>query len=380
MKKAPRNNKSIHASNSEINVLQGFSNIARDDVKNLTVSIADIDYAIKFHIKETIKPIVADNGNFVQVPIIFANGEKWALIQRHGYMRDNQNKILAPLIALRRTNISKRQDLPDLKILETVGARILVKRDFNPATVLEKYSKTGKKPSSTYYSIDIPTYVDVSYELFIQAQDQLQLNSIIEQLMWFDKKAFGNTFKFHCFFDAYTNEVSNTIGEDRTVTSNIGLLVKGYILNPKSPSAPTIYKVNPISKLVIGMETDFSESEQLNANLGTVVSTNNVNSANSSSPSLSAAILYSNVNKQLQGTVISNSTCTFPAGWLVAPTPLPSTSIDNFVFYCNGVFIEKTAIVSFTSTATMSTLQVDTNQLGFNLANDDEIIAIGKFK
>jgi hypothetical protein len=90
-------------------------------------------------------------------------------------------------------------------------------------------------------------------------------------------------------------------------------------------------------------------------------------------------ITYLNTNKQLAGTFINNTTVTFPSGWLTAPVTIPSTSVDNFTFFCNGQFIEKTNIVSFTQAGGISTLVVNPTTLQYSFEASDEIIAIGKF-
>ena len=91
------------------------------------------------------------------------------------------------------------------------------------------------------------------------------------------------------------------------------------------------------------------------------------------------SLVYINTNKQLTGTVTSAVTVTFNSTWLIAPAGLPATSIDNFTFFCNGQFIEKSAIVSFVEASGNSTLTINSAQLGYSFEATDEIIAIGKF-
>ena len=90
-------------------------------------------------------------------------------------------------------------------------------------------------------------------------------------------------------------------------------------------------------------------------------------------------LTYLNTNKQLTGTFIDNVTMTFSSGWLTAPANLPATSVDNFTFFCNGQFIEKTAIVSFTDNNGVSTLIINPTILQYTFEETDEITAIGKF-
>ena len=84
-------------------------------------------------------------------------------------------------------------------------------------------------------------------------------------------------------------------------------------------------------------------------------------------------------NTQAQGTYVSQTTCTFPKGWAVAPSPIPANSASNFNFFINGMYVEPVAIVSFTDNTTYSTLVLDTQILGYSIEASDTIIAIGKF-
>ena len=92
------------------------------------------------------------------------------------------------------------------------------------------------------------------------------------------------------------------------------------------------------------------------------------------------AITYINTNTQKAGTFVNPVTISFASGWLVAPTGLPTTSVDNFTFFCNGQFIEKTAIVSFTQLNGVSTLVIDPALLEYSFEGTDEIIGIGKWQ
>ena len=94
---------------------------------------------------------------------------------------------------------------------------------------------------------------------------------------------------------------------------------------------------------------------------------------------LPESLVYINTNINLTGTVTAVDTVAFNAGWLVAPTGLPATSVDNFTFFCNGQFVEKTAIVSFTQANGTSTLVVNPTTLQYSFEASDEIVAIGKF-
>ncbi len=65
-----------------------------DTIKTPTCTIYDVDYAVMSYIREVIHPQVEQDGQLVDVPIVYANGEKWAQVQKRGYMRDVKGKML----------------------------------------------------------------------------------------------------------------------------------------------------------------------------------------------------------------------------------------------------------------------------------------------
>jgi hypothetical protein len=90
-------------------------------------------------------------------------------------------------------------------------------------------------------------------------------------------------------------------------------------------------------------------------------------------------LLYLNTNIQKEGTYVDSTTATFPSGWLEAPNGLPFTSIDNFTIFINGALVEGAAVSSFTQSGGVTTLVINSTELGYSLDSTDEIIAIGKF-
>ena len=72
-----------------------------DNQKDNTVSILDIDTAIMKQL-EKFQMTVTDEGNQIKVPFYFASPEKWKAIKKDGYIRDNNGKIIFPLLVYNR--------------------------------------------------------------------------------------------------------------------------------------------------------------------------------------------------------------------------------------------------------------------------------------
>ena len=78
-----------------------------DNVKNLSVGLMDIDATIMFYFNNVIKPEVVENDEIIKVPIMYANPERWSMVQKRGFLFDNKKQLIIPLIAFKRTSMKK---------------------------------------------------------------------------------------------------------------------------------------------------------------------------------------------------------------------------------------------------------------------------------
>ena len=85
---------------------------AKDDVKNISVGIMDMDSAIMYYFNEVIKPDVTVNEEKVKVPCIYASPERWTTISKQGYLRDKKRQIIVPLIVFKRTGMTRDDNMP----------------------------------------------------------------------------------------------------------------------------------------------------------------------------------------------------------------------------------------------------------------------------
>jgi hypothetical protein len=125
-------------SNSKYNYGQtplptGYENTAgTPDLHIPSCGVEDVDIAI-FNLFD--KEIVAecggtDGAELKKVPVIFAAGEKWALLKRGSALRDRNNTLLIPLITIMRTEISQNMsdDVVGRGINQQVGEFVIRRR------------------------------------------------------------------------------------------------------------------------------------------------------------------------------------------------------------------------------------------------------------
>ena len=71
-------------------------------------------------------------------------------------------------------------------------------------------------------------------------------------------------------------------------------------------------------------------------------------------------------------------TASFTAVSASAPSVLSATSKNDFIFFINGQYMEHDAL-TIQQSSTIFKLMIDNESIGYDLEDDDEILAIGKF-
>jgi len=229
-----------------------------DKIKTAKCTIYDVDFAMISYIRDIIKPQIIENEKIIDVPIMYANGEKWAQIQAKGYMYDEKGKILTPLITIRRNSITERDTLKTLGVNQNPAGNDYVHR--NKHTITNQYDRfsvlQGTRPSKEYYVSPVPEFVDVSYELLVWCEYTEQLNSIIEQIMPLNGFAWGTTWKFPVMIQDYSFETINAIGEDRIVRATLPMNTKGTLLMPFELRTSNFQKRFSVKKINFKSETE----------------------------------------------------------------------------------------------------------------------------
>jgi len=207
-----------------------------DIIKIPKVTLYDIDYAVYFHLAENLKPTITQNDVQVPVPVMFANGEKWAQIRKYGFLRDSNKKVFAPVMVLRRTNVTNDERLP------IVNLNVFGPQTFSPKNKIIPYKTTNmvydriagqhvSKDSYEFYLTDVPDYVRVNYELIIWTDLQEQMNVLVQGIIPLSDHVWGDYWKFRTNVQDISHDNVNIPGEDRLVKSTITLQVDGYLRN-----------------------------------------------------------------------------------------------------------------------------------------------------
>jgi len=364
----------------------------KDTARNVSVGIKDIDEAIQFYFDNTLKLSVIQNNTRLKVPVIYGSPERWKSVQADGFYRDSQGKIQCPLIIYRRDSIESNRDLGNKLDGNKVNNLILVKKQFSRRNVYDNFNVlTNRAPEIEYIAAFPPDYVTITYSCIVFTNFVEQMDKLIEAINFASNSYWGDPskFQFRTRIDSFSNQIILEQGSDRTIKSTFDMVLNGYIIpDSVNRELASINRAFNNTQILFGLEVADS-SEQFTANIRKpkTKKISSVQAADSTNVNIQITegltedvIQYLNKNIQVVGTVINNNTVTFNKGWIIAPSGVPATSADNFMFFANGVLIEKIAITSFVNNGTTSTLVVNTSELSYTLEVTDEIIGIGKFE
>ena len=233
-----------------------------DSVKSISVGFMDIDKTIFYYFDNVIKPIIKENGEIVKVPIIYSNPEKWAAIQKQGFIRDHKNKIMAPVIAFRRTSFSKDETIPvdklnpmDPKLHMTFEKRYSKENRYDKLTALK-----GITPKRELYSVAVPDYVNISYDFIVWTNFTDQMNEIIEKINWNEGSYWGEPgkFRFRATIDSF-DDASEYEDTTRRIKTSFSLALRGYLLPDEyPPTAVNTQKFITPKQIVINDNTDMN--------------------------------------------------------------------------------------------------------------------------
>ena len=201
---------------------------------------------------------VQDNGEYIPVPTLYANSEKWASIQRHGYLKDKKGKTLVPLITFRRSGVQMKQELRRNKVATSDQLSFIMQQKYNKLSPYDRFSSLyGTKLPKEYFITPIPDYVDVTYDFVLWCEYQSQLNNLLESFVYYSGQSFGekNFFRFASAIENLNMEDTNTTGQDRIVRANFQLVIHACLLPKEIAGEITTKRVVAPNRVTFNTET-----------------------------------------------------------------------------------------------------------------------------
>ena len=230
-----------------------------DKTKDYSIGIQDLDEAIFYYMNEIIQPSVIQNGQRVNVPIIYANPERWKSTQKDGFYRDKSGRIMNPIIAIKRDNIAKdraaynKLDANQPNIYKFLNTNYTGTNPYSRFDVLN-----NRKPDKRFEVVVVPDFVTLTYSCVIQTYYMEQLNKIVESMEYASDSYWGNPerYKFRAFIDSFATTTELTDNQERLVRSSFEVRLRGYIIpSTIQKSISSMGRINEKSKVTVTSET-----------------------------------------------------------------------------------------------------------------------------
>ena len=370
----------------------------RDDdvIRTPRRTVYDIDYAIKWYIDNEMQPQITDKDETIDVPVIFANGEKWDNVRRLGYLRDEKGKLQSPMIMIKRNSVQERDNKKGLDVNRNHdGNQMIYRKQYNQRNRYEdqlfpipKYEPVN---SNEIFVVDIPKYVTVEYELLIWCDFTSQMNDLVDQILPYNRYGWGNdSNKYHVSMGSISFETVNTVGEDRLVRATIPLTVLGTLLSGQEARVETIRKMFSIKKVSfdtvvdVGITNIFATTQvpvrilQYQSSLSAGQSIT-VTGGGSTSTINAAAMAYLTTLTDRQATRVNANTVSTVALAAINPVTNLVATVNEFDIYINGQYIDKAAYTWTPSDITTQTIVFDINVLGYDIDALDVVIINGRW-
>lgn len=363
-----------------------------DNIKTPSVTLENIDENVIEFINKTIQPYIIENGLIVPVTAMYASPEKWASIQRYGYLRDDKQKLMTPIIVVKRESMSARQDLPKNKVLKGEGNTITVKKKFTAKNQYDQFSILhDQEPISEYYDMEVPDYMDIQYTLIVWCDLVSQVNNVTEAFTHWLGQAWGSTYKFMTKADGFSFETSNEPGQDRVTKATINFTLKGYLIPKEIGKQENMTKSYSPKKIVYDITIgEFSELATNSSGRSTSTPQGGItiNGGGTSIPVGNANPEQDDINTYIatkieKTTNPTNTTTTIftNVNELAAPASFDTTNVQKWFIFVNGQYVDwNRHVSSFTESGNNMILVLDISELGYSLETSMEVTVIGKFE
>jgi hypothetical protein len=237
-----------------------------DTTKPFSIGIQDIDEAVFYYFQNVIKPYVIQNGQRLEVPVIYGSPEKWASFQKYGYFRDASGRIMMPIIMFKKENIEKVRTISNKLDANNPHNISIQKKKYSPKNAYSNFDVLNNViPEQTSYAVVVPDYVNVTYTCAINTYYMDQLNKIIEAIEYASDSYWGDPsrFQFRAMIDSFTLKTELADKAERTVSSTFNIKLHGHIV-PDIPQKDltALKKLPGINKVVVNEKVPGSNTIQ----------------------------------------------------------------------------------------------------------------------
>jgi hypothetical protein len=237
------------------------------EIEFASSTLETIDFSVYDFLNETLNLSLQTNEGFKKVPIIWASAERSFQIKANRDLRDSEEALILPLIAVERMSVIKdptKRAIPYANLVpinDPKGGTVTIARRINQKKTSEfednlsrrRYSNTkgrtggqdtfpGVVNTRTVYetiSIPMPIWVSVTYQISLRTEYQLQMNDLITPfirkggLNRMPARLSRDGHKYEAFIEgnfANNSNVGSMEFDQRNYETKISMEVLGYLV------------------------------------------------------------------------------------------------------------------------------------------------------
>lgn len=230
-----------------------------DDQPDRSIELKDVDKAMLHQFKERFDMSVVQNGERKDIPVIFDHPERWSWA-RNQDLKSAGDRILYPLMVINRTSTEtdETRDNPNKNVfnMSPKGGSFVAKQRWSQENRYDNFmALQDRKPAFDYYIVQIPNYINVSYDCTLRTEYRLHANTIQERVSYQGRSYWGDPERwlFYVTVGSFDQTVEGGQDEAQYVELNFSVDVKAYILPDESLKEETFEKMNTVT------EVDFEE-------------------------------------------------------------------------------------------------------------------------
>jgi len=393
----PYDQRGITPASSKLNRENQIS-LKDDTVKLPVIGFKDIDEAIVYYFKNVIRPSVIQNGEKIDVPVLYGSPERWSSVQKDGFYRDKDGKLQVPLIMFKKSNIEKNRNLGNKLDGNEVNNFVIYQKKYSKRNIYDRFSLLeNRNPSEELYGVVIPDYVTVTYQCVVFTDYVEQCDKLIEALNFASDSYWGDKdrYRFRAMIDSFTPTIEMVQGQDRGVKATFSIKLNGYIITDTyNRDKANLKKFYSKSQLLFSAETVTDVN-------GTQVQSTSFENKGAvrfydgqlNAPQIitqivagmtAAEIVYVSLRNATIANSKSGSTATFTNRTIATPpSGFVAITTKDFEVYINGRRVPDSQITSVTQVGADIDVLLDVagffEQAGAVLQTVDEVLLIGKF-
>ena len=186
-----------------------------------------------YYFNNVIQPSVIQNGNKIPVPVSYAAQERWVSVQKDGYFRDKNGKVMYPIIIVQRTGFEKNRTLANKLDGNNVNNFAISKGRYNSQNQYTPFDVLNNTiPSDKFYLTPVPDYINVTYDCVVFTNFIQENNKIVESIEFASDSYWGdkNRFQFRTYIDRFDSTAEYSVNDQRVAKTTMSITLYGYII------------------------------------------------------------------------------------------------------------------------------------------------------